>query len=100
MGYIRGYLSGLDWLFEPSNKNEAILLLQSKLPNMCEHVALKSYDILLDPKNGFSRKAELDLEGVRTVLALRSEYGNPRKYLNDCLKYLDLRYYEMAGATA
>jgi ABC-type nitrate/sulfonate/bicarbonate transport system substrate-binding protein len=100
VGYIRGYLSGLDWLFEPSNKNEAILLLQSKLPNMREHVALKSYDILLDPKNGFSRKAELDLEGVRTVLALRSEYGNPRKYLNDCLKYLDLRYYEMAGATA
>ncbi len=96
VAYIRGYLSGLDWLFEPSNKTEAILLLQSKLPNMREPVALKSYDILLDPKNGFSRKAELDLEGVRTVLALRSEYGNPRKSLTDSSKYLQLRYYEMA----
>jgi|SRR6476660_42082 ABC-type nitrate/sulfonate/bicarbonate transport system substrate-binding protein len=96
VAYIRGYLSGLDWLFEPNNKTEAILLLQSKLPNMREPVALKSYDILLDPKNGFSRKAELDLEGVRTVLALRSEYGNPRKVLTDSSKYLQLRYYEMA----
>jgi ABC-type nitrate/sulfonate/bicarbonate transport system substrate-binding protein len=96
VAYIRGYLSGLDWLFEPSNKAEAILLLQSKLPNMREPVALKSYDILLDPKNGFSRKAELDLEGMRTVLALRSEYGNPRKSLTDSSKYLQLRYYEMA----
>jgi len=98
VAYIRGYLSGLDWLFDPINKNEAILLLRSKLPNMSEHLALKSHDILLDPKNGFSRKAELNLEGVRTVLSLRSEYGNPRKYLSDPSKYLDLRYYERARA--
>jgi ABC-type nitrate/sulfonate/bicarbonate transport system substrate-binding protein len=98
VAYIRGYLSGLDWLFEPINKNEAILLLRSKLPNMSEHLALKSYDILINPKNGFSRKAELDLEGVRTVLSLRSEYGNPCKYLSDSSKYLELRYYEIARA--
>jgi ABC-type nitrate/sulfonate/bicarbonate transport system substrate-binding protein len=100
VAYIRGYLSGLDWLFNPINKNEALLLLRSKLPNMSEHLALKSYDILLDPQNGFSRKAELSLEGARMVLSLRSEYGNPRKYLSDPLKYLDLRYYKMARAAA
>jgi ABC-type nitrate/sulfonate/bicarbonate transport system substrate-binding protein len=98
VAYIRGYLTGLDWLFEPTNKNQAILLLRSKLPNMSEHLASKSYDILLDPQNGFSRKAELNLEGVRAVLSLRSEYGNPRKYLSDPSKYLELRYYEMARA--
>jgi ABC-type nitrate/sulfonate/bicarbonate transport system substrate-binding protein len=98
VAYIRGYLSGLDWLFDPTNKNEAILLLRSKLPNMSEHLALKSYDILLDPQSGFSRNAELNLEGVRTVLSLRSEYGNPHKYLSDPSKYFDLRYYEMARA--
>jgi hypothetical protein len=38
------------------------------------------------------------LEGVRTVLSLRSEYGNPHKYLSDPSKYFDLRYYEMARA--
>jgi len=96
VAYIRGYLSGLDWLFDPINKSEAILLLRSKLPNMSEHLALKSYDILLDPQSGFARNAELNLEGVRTVLSLRGEYGNPRKYLSDPSKYLDLRYFEMA----
>jgi len=35
---------------------------------------------------------------VRAVLSLRSEYGNPRKYLNDPSKYLDLRFYKMARA--
>lgn len=100
VAYIRGYLAGLDWLFEPTNKNEAILLLRSKLPNMSEHLASKSYDILLDPQNGFSRKAELNLEGVRTVLSLRSEYGNPRKYLSDPSKYLEPIYYEMACAAS
>ena len=98
VAYIRGYLAGLDWLFEPTNKSEAILLLRSKLPNMSEHLASKSYDILLDPQSGFSKKAELNLEGVRTVLSLRSEYGNPRKSLSDPSKYLELIYYEMAGA--
>ena len=98
VGYIRGYLSGLDWLFEPANKSEAILLLRSKFPAMSDHLASKSYDILLDPQNGFSRKAEVSLEGVRAVLSLRSEYGNPRKYLNDPSKYLDLRFYELARA--
>jgi hypothetical protein len=32
-------------------------------------------------------------------LSLRSEYGNPRKYLSDPSKYMDLKYYEMARAT-
>jgi ABC-type nitrate/sulfonate/bicarbonate transport system substrate-binding protein len=96
VAYIRGYLSGLDWLFEATNKNEAILLLRSKLPNMSEHLASKSYDILLDPKSGFSKKAEINLEGVRTVLSLRSEYGNSHEYLNDPSKYMELIYYEMA----
>jgi len=98
VAYIRGYLSGLDWLFDPINKDEAILLLRSRLPNMSSLIALKSYDILLDPQNGFSKKAELDLEEVRKVLSLRSEYGNPRKYLSEPSKYLDLKYYEMARA--
>jgi hypothetical protein len=46
-------------------------------------LAAKSYDILLDQKQGFSREAAIDLEGVRTVLALRSQYGEPKKFLDE-----------------
>jgi len=96
VGYIRGYIAALDWLYDSANKAEAIALLRKNVPNMPEELAVKSYAILLDPSKGFARRAELDVEGVKTVLALRSEYGEPRKILTDPTKYIDLQYYENA----
>jgi ABC-type nitrate/sulfonate/bicarbonate transport system substrate-binding protein len=96
IGYIRGYIAGLGWLYDPSNKDAAIALLREHLPQMSPELAAKSYDILLDPKQGFSRRAAIDLEGVRTVLGLRSQYGQPKKVLDDPMKYLDLSYYNRA----
>jgi hypothetical protein len=63
---------------------------------MSQELAAKAYDILLDSKQGLNRKAAIDVEGVKTVLALRSEYGQPRRSLNDPMKYLDLTYYKRA----
>jgi ABC-type nitrate/sulfonate/bicarbonate transport system substrate-binding protein len=96
VGYIRGYIAGLGWLYDPRNKEVAIALLREHLPQMSPELAAKSYDILLDPKQGFTRRAAIDLEGVRTVLALRSQYGEPKKLLDDPTKYLDLSYYNRA----
>ncbi len=96
--YIRGYVAGLGWLYDAKNKEAAIALFREKLPSMSPELAARSYDILLDPKNGFARKAEIDMGGVRTVLALRSEYGEPRKTLTDPAKYIDLTYYDKALA--
>jgi hypothetical protein len=80
--YIRGYLSGLNWLFEPINKSEGVLLiLRSKLRSMSKHLASKSYDILHDPKDGFAGTAALNSAGVRTVLSLRCKCGILRKHL-------------------
>ena len=96
VGYIRGYVAGLDWLFDPANKTEAIAILRKNSPNVSEDMAAKSYDILLHPTKGFTRAAALDVEGVKQVLALRSEYGQPNKQLSDAGKYFDLQYYDKA----
>jgi ABC-type nitrate/sulfonate/bicarbonate transport system substrate-binding protein len=96
VGYIRGYLAGLDWLYRPADKEEAIAILRKNLPNMSPELAEKTYGILLDPQDGFARKAELDVEGIKTVLALRAQYGEPKKALTDPLKYTDLAYYKKA----
>ena len=96
IGYIRGYVAGLGWLYDPRNKDAAIALFRENLPNAPPEVAARSYDILLDPKRGFSRKAAIDMKGVRTVLALRSEYGEPKKTLKEPAKYIDLSYYRKA----
>jgi len=60
-------------------------------------LADKAYDVLLDPQRGFARKAEMDIEGLKTVLALRSEYGEPKRTLTDPLRYVDLSYYDEAS---
>src|SRR5260370_1796233 len=91
--YIRAYVAALDWLFDPANKLEALAVFRKNLPNMSEDLANKSYEIMLHPTKGFTRRAELDVEGVQTVLQLRSEYAEPRKPLGEPAKYYDLQYY-------
>jgi len=89
-------VAAVDWLYAPANKAEAIALLRKNLPNMSEAQAHRSYDVLLDPKTGFTQKAALNEAGVKTVLELRSEYGQPNKKLTDPQKYYDLSYYRKA----
>jgi ABC-type nitrate/sulfonate/bicarbonate transport system substrate-binding protein len=93
--YVRGYVAALDWIFAPENKTEAIALLvtNAKLSN---DLATQVYGVLTDPKNGLARKGEMDVEGIKTVLALRSAYGRPQKQLVDALKYYDDRSYKLA----
>ncbi len=96
VGYIRGYRAGLHWLYDPVNKSEALALLQKNVRGMTPELAAKTYDVLLAPNGGFDRNAAVDVEGIRTVLKLRSEYGRPQKALTDPGRYLDLVYYERA----
>jgi ABC-type nitrate/sulfonate/bicarbonate transport system substrate-binding protein len=96
VGFIRAYLAALDWLYAPSNKAEAVAILRKNLPAMTEELAQKSYDILVHPSRGFARRAELDVAGIKTVLALRSKYAQPSKPLTDPAKYYDLQYHGKA----
>lgn len=96
VGFIRGYIAGVDWLYQPDHTAEAITILRKNLTTMSPELAERAHAILLDPKTGFQRKARIDIEGVRTVLALRSEYGEPRKALSDPAKYYDPTWYDQA----
>lgn len=96
VGFIRGYVSGLDWISDPANREGAIALLRKNIKGLTPELAEASYKVLLDPATGLQRKAQLDVAGLRTVLALRSEFGQPRKQLTDPTKYYDLAYYRMA----
>ena len=78
--------------------NRAIVeaILVANIRDMTPALAKQSYDLLLADKGGMTRDAALDLDGIRTVLVLRSKYGSPRKTLDDPAKYVDLTYYEKA----
>jgi ABC-type nitrate/sulfonate/bicarbonate transport system substrate-binding protein len=94
--YISGYRSSIAWLYEPSNREEAIAILRRHLPQMEPEIAEASYPELLDPNNGFFRSGDIDREGLNCVLELRSRYGHPSRLLNDPAKYCDLSYGEAA----
>jgi len=96
VGYIRAFSQAVDWLYDPANKAEALAILRKNLPNVDEKGAEASYRILLSPAEGFQKKARIDLEGVRTVLRLRSKYAQPQKTLTDPARYYDDSFYREA----
>src|SRR5215469_335612 len=95
IGYIRGYLAGLAWLYDPHNGEAATALLRNYTPQMSPSLAQQSYAALDNPR-GFAPRAQIDLAGVRTVLDLRSRYGEPRRVLADPARYYDPQYYQAA----
>src|SRR5436189_240442 len=97
VGYIRAYVAAVDWLYDPANRAEAMEILQRRLADVSPGNAARSYDELLHPSHGsLSRKAAIDPEGVRTVLALRREFARPARPLSDPSRYYDPAYYERA----
>jgi ABC-type nitrate/sulfonate/bicarbonate transport system substrate-binding protein len=96
VGFMRAYRAATDWLYDRANRDVAEALLVANIRDMTPALAKQAYDILLADKGGLTRDVMLDMEGIRTVLKLRSKYGAPAKTLTDPLKYVDLDYHEKA----
>ena len=96
IAFMRGYRAGVDWIYARANRDVVEALLVANIRDMTPSLAKRSYDMLLADKGGVTRNIALDIEGIRTVLQLRSKFGMPQKTLTDPLKYVDLSYYEKA----
>jgi ABC-type nitrate/sulfonate/bicarbonate transport system substrate-binding protein len=96
VGYIHAYARGVEWLYDPANKAEALALFRKNLPNMSAEAAEAAYRVLLDPRTGFQRKAAIDLDGVARVLALRSKWSEQKKPPGPPSRYYDPSYYDAA----
>jgi ABC-type nitrate/sulfonate/bicarbonate transport system substrate-binding protein len=96
--YIQAYVEGLRWALAPANKQAAIALLGERL-KLPQDIVTATYDLAIDPAQGFAKDAKFDLNGFRNVLKLRAEIlgtwgGTPPA--PD--KYLDFSYYDKALA--
>ena len=96
VGFIKGYLAALRWLFDPTNRNAAQAILLENVPNMTPELAAATCEIFLSPDGGFEPAARLNPAGMKAVLALRSEYGRPQKILANENKYQNGEFYEGA----
>jgi ABC-type nitrate/sulfonate/bicarbonate transport system substrate-binding protein len=94
--FIGAATEAIDWLFDPKNRAEAVEIYRKHLPNVPEEAALLHLDTLLGEHEGFTRGGALDLQGMMTVLRIRSEFGLPRKKLTDPARYIDERYRKAA----
>ena len=98
VSFIKGYLAALRWLFAPANHGAAQGILIENVPAMTSALAAAACEIFLSPNRGFDPAARLDPKGMQEVLALRSEYGRPRKKLANENKYQNASYYRLARA--
>ena len=96
IGFMRGYRDAMKWLYDRNNRSAAARLLMDNDSSVTPELAQLSLDILLDEQGGFWRDLVLDLEGIRTVLALRTRFGVPQKTLTDPLRYVDLELHRKA----
>jgi ABC-type nitrate/sulfonate/bicarbonate transport system substrate-binding protein len=95
-GFIKGYLAGLEWTLAPENREEATATLLRNMPEIKPQVVGAVMTSLLSPRSGLTPKAAILMDGVRTVLDLRTRYGSGKSTLTDPNKYIDLRYYDEA----
>ena len=96
IGFLRGWLDALDWVLSPGSRKEGEAMLARLMPQMKPQAIAPAMAKLLDPRTGLVPQARLDLPGLHTVLALRSQYAPQRKSLADPMKYVDLSYYHEA----
>ena len=98
-GFIHGYLDGLQWTLKPENREEATKTLLGRMPEIKPPVAGAVMNSLLSPRSGLTPGAAILMDGVRTVLDLRSRYGGGEA-LSDPSRYIDLGFYNEVAAGA
>jgi ABC-type nitrate/sulfonate/bicarbonate transport system substrate-binding protein len=98
VAFLRAYLDALDWLYDPANRAEAVALMVRNLQGVTPELAEASYAAMLHPRTGFPRRADLDIEGIRTALSLRAAYGPGGRTLGEPGRYIDPTYLRAAQA--
>lgn len=97
VAYIRAYLDGLRWVFDPANRDAAIAELARDF-DLFPALAARTYDALIDRADGLFPDARLDVEGVKVALDLRVEAGLMASPPPDPSKYYDSSYFARATA--
>jgi ABC-type nitrate/sulfonate/bicarbonate transport system substrate-binding protein len=79
LGYLRGYMQGLHWIFDPANRSKAIAILVDWTGANPDD-ASKTYDVYVRGKV-YSETGVTPLDGEAKVLAMLASVGQiPEKY--------------------
>lgn len=96
-GYVRAFSDSVEWLYNPSNKAEAIrIFLANMPPNTTAQAAETAYLALMSEQDGFQRRGRIDVRGVETVAQLRQKFGRQGVRLKPAAAYIDDSFYTAA----
>jgi len=93
VSFIKGYLDALDWILDNNNTEEVEQLLVKHMPQIKPQAVGIALSKLRSPDTGLVPRGVIDREGLKTVLALRSQYAPQGQKLTDVEKYIDETFY-------
>ena len=95
--YISAVLAALRWIYAPASRGavETLLATESQL-GLADLPAADAYAAFVHPTEGFGRDALLDEQGLRQVIAIRSQYAPTAAMSPEPSAYCDLRWYAQA----
>jgi ABC-type nitrate/sulfonate/bicarbonate transport system substrate-binding protein len=89
VAYLRAWLTGMRWVKDPANREEAVKLVGSEL-KLSPKAAAESVEEL-------STTGKLNLPGLETVLKLRNDFGFKLNKGEKLATYYDAAYYSAAA---
>ncbi len=95
VAYLAAAIEGLRWSLDPANGTAAIGLYTDRL-RLSADMAAETYAIAVDAVSGLARDAAFDLEGLKTVLRLRTAFEGGNASPPE--KYFDLTWHRLALA--
>lgn len=96
VGFIRAFLRGIDWLYDPAHREEAFDIYRANAAEADADAPATAHTVLFDRDTGFPRDGAVDIEALRTVMSLRRKYGRPAQPLGAPSEYYDSSFLEEA----
>jgi ABC-type nitrate/sulfonate/bicarbonate transport system substrate-binding protein len=99
VAYIRGWIKGTRWVYDPKNKEDAIRILAREL-KVEDHYARVAYEMYFaSPTPTVAKDGEIDLTGLQELVNAMADQGDLTSPAPKADKYLDLTYWKEAHDT-
>lgn len=91
VSYIRGWVKGTRWMYDPNNKEEAVRIM-TKVLKIDERYARTSYELSYGAKGTVSKDGEIDVIGLQELVNVVAAQGDIRPPVPKAEKYIDPVY--------
>jgi ABC-type nitrate/sulfonate/bicarbonate transport system substrate-binding protein len=94
LAFLRAQIAATDLAF--ADRAGAIAVMKKHINNVSDADIEATYAEMVTSRGGLNRRGAMNMDGVRTLLALRNELAGSGRQLNEPNRYVDLSYYQKA----